>query len=727
MANVTRVVYEFGPYRLDPAKRSLVRDGQQVALAPKTFDLLCLLVERRDQVFAKKDLMDLLWPGTFVEEANLSFQVSALRKVFGNNGGRWIENLPRYGYRFAAEVTEISPDSGLGVEALAPVDPRSDSEVEAYAIPSTPPRAPSRFKWPYAIPVFLLGVIAAVLAATGVRESTGPLRTLRFQISPPEQVRIWDLDSLALSPDGEKLVFIGLGSNTQRQLWLRPLNSLTANRLAGTELVDAAFWSPDSKSLAFFSGGSLKALHLESGKIRTICSSIVGRSSGTWSHDGIILFESAKRREIYRVPAEGGEPVPIRLPDKTNHEIRYAGPQFLADGRHYIYFVQSERQESTGIYVASLDSKDSKQLLNSFTNAALARLDDGATYLLYTKGSQLLAQSFDTNRLEMTGRPISIVPNVSIETTLGIARASVSASQNGILAYRTQSPEDSSELRWFDRQGRPLGLIGAPGSYTNPALSPDERKLIVSRTDPQIQTRDLWLFDLATGASSRFTFDPDDEDFALWSKDGSRIAYNVVHDGIAHIFEKPIAGDVQPELFMPLKDQFGDYETIRSWSPDGRFFLFGRGLNVKDVWALRMDDHKILGPYNIGSPRVSPNGKWVAFTSEESGQSEVYVEGFPKAEGKWQVSTQGGAEPSWRADGRELFFLGGNKLYGMNVDTQTQAFKPGIAKPLFDVHVETFRRRRYQVAANGERFLIVVPSRPSPITVETNWVVRTAQ
>jgi len=717
MATSSRVIYAFGPYRLDPAKRLLVRDGQPLALPPKTFDLLYLLVERRDQVLTKKELMELLWPGTFVEEGNLSFQVSSLRKILGDKGPEWVENLPRYGYRFAAHVTEICSE---------PQDTGNDDLVSTEALVAGGPRdqvATSHtsvwnLKRIFSI-LSLVGVVSFILLAL-VEKAKSPAvpEGFRFQIAPPEQVRIWDLDALAVSPDGQELAFIGLAPNNQRQLWLRPLNSLSATKLAGTELVDSAFWGPDGKSLAFFSSGNLKVLDIQAGTLRTVCNTIVGRSSGTWSQNGVILFESAKRREIYRVPASGGEPRILRAPDSSQKEVRYSGPQFLPDGKHYIYFLQSDFQDRTGIYVGSLDSNETKYLANSLTNAVLAGVE-GKLYLIYTRGPELLAQSLDVKALALTGTPILITHQVSIETTQGIARAAVSASYNGVLAYRMQSSQDSAELRWFDRQGRSLGTLGSPGNYTNPALSPDEKKLIVSRTDPQIQTRDLWLVDVATAASSRLTFEPDDEDFASWSPDGSRVAYNVVHNGTSKIYTKEIGGNSKPEPMIPTGDK-QSYETIRTWTPDGRFLLFGRG---SEVWALQLAaPRKTLGPYNISNPKVSPNGNWVAFVSEESGQSEVYVQGFPQAEGKWQVSTQGGSEPVWRSDGRELFFIRADTLYGLDVDTYQPGFRHGAEKAIFGTPLETFRRRRYQVAANGQRFLVVAPSRSAPITIETNWL-----
>jgi eukaryotic-like serine/threonine-protein kinase len=735
MLNEIRHLYEFGSFRLDSAKRRLVREGKNLALPPKTFDLLLLLVEGRDRVLTKKELMGALWPDTFVEEANLSFQISALRKVLGASGAEWIETVPRVGYRFTCEVATVDvnlhPETDVQVPSeqqstlstSAHGDPDSDRELLGASGPLSPqPQrgTTSRIRrlryWILAVPISLAAV---VFVWKRVSETPSAEPVVRFQVAPPEGVRIGDIDSVSISPDGKQLVFIGAGPDTRRQLWIRALSSLTAKELPGTELAEAAFWSPDSRTLAFFAAGKLKRLDLQSGSVLVICNSPVGRSSGSWNRDGDILFESSMTQEIYRVNAKGGEPRRLTKLSMSNRETRHSAPQLLPDGQHFIYFVESERAENTGIYVASLDWKGGKLLVNTSTNAVYARLAGGATYLLFTRGSDLIAQKFDLKKLELVGAPFTLVPHVFIEVVAGIARALVSASQNGVLAYRTRTPARSTELAWFDRQGRRLGTVGEPRDYSNPSLSPDEKKLMVSVADPQIETRDLWLFDLSRGASSRFTFDPDDEDQAVWSPDGSRVAFDVLHNSLLDLYQKPVAGTSKPQLLLHSNDS----TAIRDWSPDGRFILFSIGNNV---WFWPTTGEAKSGPYSMETPKVSPNGNWVAYGSDTSGRSEVYVQSFPRAEGKWQVSTTGGTEPLWRRDGKELFFIRGDTLMAMDVKTDMPAFEFGVPKPLFEVHLEARERRRYQVAANGQRFLINVPVESSPINVEVNWTVGVA-
>jgi eukaryotic-like serine/threonine-protein kinase len=729
MANATLRSFEFGPYRLDPAKRLLSRNGRSLALPPKTFDLLLLLVEGRGRVLTKKELMSLLWSDTIVEEANLSFQISALRKVLDEDGTEWIETLPRYGYRFKGEVSEVdlSPRSDIDVPLVpdkrepvgtnGPTVARSEGEQKAAAQePVLVPTPSSVFRRAfYFVPAALASFVAIFFAVMYLRQTQPRERVVRFQIPPPEGVIISDIDSISMSPDGERLMFIGIGPDSKRLLWVRSLGSVAPEQVAGTEFVDAAFWSPDGRSVAFFALGKLKRFDFQTGEAQTICQTPVGRSSGTWNRNGVILFETAKHPLIYRVAAAGGAPIPVDELNVGRGEIHQSDPQFLPDGVHFIYFSQSEHPEDTGIYVASLGSKNSKRLVNSLTNAVYAGLRRG-NYLLFTRGSDLIAQSFDFGKWELVGPPIRVAQRILIENTGGFARALITASENGILAYRTRVDAGSDELVWFDRQGRRLGTLGEPADYSNPALSPDEKKLIVSRADPQTRTKDLWLFDLVSGGSSRFTFSPDDEDLAAWSPDGKRVVFNVVHSGVRRIYQKAITGASERELLLRSEED----KVIRSWSPDGRFLLLGAG---PQSWILPMDGTgKLNGPYDMESPRVSPNGRWAAYTLGDTGRSEVYVCSFPKPDGKWQISTTGGTEPSWRGDGKELFYISANKLIAVDVKTDSPTFQSGVAKPLFELNLDTSSRHHYQITANGQRILANVRMESSsPITVAINW------
>jgi eukaryotic-like serine/threonine-protein kinase len=729
MEKATFAVYEFGPYRLDAAKRLLLCDGKSLTLAPKTFDLLHLLVQSKGRVLTKKELMSALWPDSFVEEANLAFQISALRKVLGVKGAEWVETLPRYGYRFSGDVSQLSVELADPAKIVEPVEnghPEA-AAIESEAVyerpaqtaqPSKPIRSRTAIFWPVLAIVAI--TLLLIIGWRSIRTTPAGPRVVRFLITPPAKVTLQDLDSIAVSPDGARVAFVGEASDGQKQLWMRSLDSTSEEPLAGTELATAAFWSPDSDSIAFFAGGKLKRIDLHGGSSQTICNTPAGR--GTWSQSGVILIDGPGP-VIYRVPAAGGQAKAVTALDPANQETFHTSPQFLRDGRHFIYFARSVRPENTGIYVASLDSKETKRLVNSNTNAAYASPSPGAPgYLLYTAGSDLVRQAFDLNKLALVGEPEVLAHRVLIGLTRGMARAAFSASQNGVLAYRTRTESGHSELVWFDRQGRRLAGVGEPGDFSNPALSPDEKRLVVSRTDEQSRARNLWLVDLASGGSSRFTFEPVDETNAVWSPDAREVAFNAVHAGAVDIYLKPVTGAAEPKALLASSEN----KQIECWSPDGRWLLYRIG---DKTWAFPLGGGKPTGPYPMEYPSISPDNRWVAYTSNESGRAEVYVQSFPPTEGRWQVSTTGGTEPLWRKDGKELYYMSGDRLMAVEVKTNARAFEPGASRVLFEVRLESTRRRsRYQVADNGKRFLMNLPiESSSPVTVTVNWGASTKQ
>ncbi len=430
MAHATGTVYEFGSFRLDTAKRLLTRDGEHLTLPPKTFDLLLLLVESRGRVFAKKELMAALWPDTFVEDANLSFQVSALRKALGGEGVEWIETLPRYGYRFAGEVLEVTPNVAPEPPLWTPPEP-----VPMAAPVISPVVVRDRVPSYYWIATAVVTILAGLLAVAHFRETPPEERAISFLITPPDLVTTPDADSIAVSPSGDRVLFIGVGPDGSKQLWMREMGSLTADIIPGTELVDGAFWSPDGRSIAFFASGKLKKMDLQSTAPQSICDTPAARSAGSWSQNGDILFETTERPEIYSVSASGGVPKPVTRLNSANHEIHHSAPQFLPDGRHFIYFVQSERPENSGIYVGSLDSKDSQRLTNSNANAAYTQVR-GAYYLLFPRDTNLMGQSFDVSSRELIGTPFVVAPRLLI----GLERGASPGRSFGFAKWRFGIP-----------------------------------------------------------------------------------------------------------------------------------------------------------------------------------------------------------------------------------------------------------------------------------------------
>ncbi|MEO8050278.1 MAG: winged helix-turn-helix domain-containing protein [Acidobacteriota bacterium] len=718
------VLYEFGQYRLDPAKRLLLRAGVGVALAPKTFDLLLLLIESQDRVLTKKELMSALWPDSFVEEGNLAFQVAVLRKALGEDGAQLIETVPKHGYRFNGSA------SGLGLHRVNQGidDPRAlDSllaEGHAPQVEANADQVRRIFPWQMLV---LLGMLVAVIFVVAFRRDVPQRgRTVRFYVSPPDKVVFRDTSIPVISPDGKRLAFVGMTPDGGRKLWVREIASLTAEPLAGTELSDSPFWSPDSRSIAFFSGGKLKRIDLGGRAPQTVCDAPGGngrqRQAGSWSRNGSILFQTDQDARLNIVAASGGVPKPATFLDASKQESLHYAPYFLADGEHFLYSIQSEEAESAGVFVGSLNSRDRRRLVNSATNASYAESPGGRGYLLFTRGTTLTAMHFDVKTLELSGEAFSVAQHILIDPYPGLTRASFSVSENGVLVYRTGVDTGSTELVWLDRQGETIGRIGGPADYSNPALSPDEKKLAVSRLDPEKKTRDLWVFDLVGKTSSRFTFDPEDENKPVWSPDGSRLAFNSMRHGFSDIYVKEATGTSEPKLLLTSNRN----KSVQDWSPDGSFITYRLG---NAIWALPLDGDRTPRKALISSiPEVasagelSPDGRWLAYQTNEANRSEIYVERLRPSEGKWQLTTDGGMEPRWRRDSKELFFVAHDKLMAVPVNTDA-GFEAGTPRALFDVRLESGgRRSRYQVAANGQRFLINQPVQSSsPIVVAIDW------
>jgi dipeptidyl aminopeptidase/acylaminoacyl peptidase len=398
----------------------------------------------------------------------------------------------------------------------------------------------------------------------------------------------------------------------------------------------------------------------------------------------------------------------------------------LPDGRHYLYLALSGQQANNAIYVMSLDSPETRRLLSG--------AEAGATYappgyLLFLRGTTLMAQPFDAERLELTGEPHPIAENVIFNIVPRLAGFSVS--DNGVLVYRSNASANT-QLTWFDRAGRPLGTVGPTADQRNHALSPDGRRVAVGRIDLDAGTRDIWLIDLERGTNTRFTSDPSNDAFPLWSPDGSRIVFSSQREtGLAAIYQKPASGTGSEELFV----QANLPVIPTDWSRDGQYLLCQTSNDPKthfDLWVLPLSGERKLIPlfqteFNEVQGQFSPDARWVAYASNESGRLEIYVQSFPPGRGKWQISTNGGAQPQWRRDGRELFYMSGDlKLMAVEIRAAPNRFEASLPRPLFNLHIVTLPvvRNHYAVSADGQRFLVntlVEESAPSPLTVVMNW------
>jgi serine/threonine protein kinase len=628
-----------------------------------------------------------------------------------------LEKSPDQRFQSARDVT-------FALEALSGL---SSGRTMTAALPLADKRRKNLERLPWiGMGVCLLGLLALLpFAIAHLRGAPTEQRVLRLSLLPPEKVNMTQIvPAMAVSPNGRLVSFVAT-SEGQTFLWLRSLDSLSAQALPGTEGASGAsppFWSPDSRFIGFFAGGKLKKIEASGAPPQTLCNAAVESRGGTWNRDGVIVFALDPFGPLHRVSAAGGEPIPVTALDQSRLETSHRWPYFLPDGRHFLYFVRSSQAESGGIFVGSLAGKDTKRLLPTTLNAAYAP----PGFLLFLRNETLLAQRFDADQLQLTGEPFPVAERVAFNPALG--RGAFSVSENGVLAYRSGSGQINQPL-WFDRGGKQIGSLGAAGLYLTLWLSPDERRVAVDRSDPQTGTNDIWLFDLLRGIPSRFTTDPANDSNPLWSPDGSRIVFTSNREGVRNLYQKIASGGGNEEVLLKSSQE----NVPDDWSSDGQLIVY-QTLNPKtkwDLWVLQMSGDRQSFPFlqtefNEREAQFSPDGKWIAYTSDESGAPEVYVQTFPASGARWRVSTDGGRQPRWRRDGRELFYITADgKLMAVAVKLGA-TFEAAVPQTLFGTRVLTLTnfRNQYAVTADGQRFLInstIEETNANPISVVVNW------
>jgi len=588
-------------------------------------------------------------------------------------------------------------------------------------------RSREQLAWGVAAVALLLAVAAMVRYAHRAPTFAGPMRS---SIVLPEKS---NLRAATLSPDGSRLAFVAKDSSGKNLLWIRPLDSLSVQPLSGTENPSFPFWSPDSRFIGFFADGKLKRIAASGGPPQTLCDAPRSRG-GTWNREGVILFAPIGSGPLYRVSASGGLATPVTRFDPSRGEDTHRWPFFLPDGRHFLYLVASfgsnRQKENMGIYVGSLDSKEEKLLLRANSNVAyapsFAKASEG--YLLFLRERTLLAQPFDAKDLRITGDPFPVAEQ--IQTFPQIYSALFSISENGVLLYRAGSASGLARLAWFDRSGKAIGSLGAPGDQANPRIAPDGKRVALDIIDPQTGNMDIWIHESSGGTATRFTFDASEDTNPVWAPDGGRIVFGSFRKAqFRDLYQKDSSGAGSEEvLFQSVNSKFP-----MDWSPDGRFILY-RDFDPKTnlgLWVLPVAGERKPIPFvktasDMG--QFSPDGRWVAYSSNESGKWEVFVVPFPGPGGKWQASTAGGSEPRWRRDGKELFYVAPDgKLMVVEVK-EGPSFEAGVARPLFQTrgreHVSGTDLFSYDVSADGQRFLVntdVGEATSSPLTVVLNW------
>ena len=570
--------------------------------------------------------------------------------------------------------------------------------------------------------VAILLIALAAVAFIHFRE-TVPQRIARFQIPLP------DKNSTAifqLSPDGRVLAFSAIESS-RSHLWIRPIDSLVAQAVPGTEDASYPFWSPDSAFIGYFVPGKLKKIALSGGPPQTICDAPDGRG-GTWNSDGVIVFSPGPGSAIQRVSAAGGVPTP--LTKLTTPDELHRFPAFLPDNKHFLYLVDLGKPEASGINVGSLDGGPSVRILSDESSATFTPSEASGEngLVLFRREGTLMGVPFDPRGLRITGEVFPIAENVGVYGNANAAAFSVS--RNGVLAYGTGELLGGTQIRemaWVDRTGRRLNTVGQPEKISSMALSPNEKRILFGLFNVGGDTADVWLLDVERGVSSRFTFRPGLSGSGIWSPDGSAsvFAYNN-----RALYRKPADGTGNEELVLA-----GGINTRpMDWSQDGKFIVFQSygGATGTDLWILPLQgDRKpvpyLQTPFNEGTAQFSPDGQWMAYVSNESGQPQVYVQAIPASGAKWQISPTGGDQPRWRHDGKELFYISADrKLTAVPVKSDT-AFEAGTPQTLFEldpIYSPFNGHFAYQPTVDAKKFLIlanVSGAVAPPITIVLNW------
>ena len=615
----------------------------------------------------------------------------------------------------------------------------AESKAEA-RVTETAPTQQKRPSWAARLTVGTLVTLLALVLAYGLtylQRSPASESVQRLSLLPPPGINMAALDNgggAVISPDGERVAFVGIDADGKKFLWVRRLELLDAQQLRASEGAEYPFWSPDSRSIAFFAQGKLKSIAADGGPSLILCDSGPQPRGGAWNDEGTIVFSTDAGEQWYRVDSAGGVATRLAI-DRPNGENYW--PSFLPDGRHFIYF---GRPQKPGIYVASLESNEATPLLaGEYVGVAYAP----PGYLLTLAGPSrsstdraLVARPFDAARLQITGEPFVLAEHVAYQTLS--SRAAFSVSGNGRAIYESQRVP-ATELRWFDRAGTYLATLADTPGYLRPSLSPDGRTVAAELQDTKTGATDIWLIETMRGVASRLSIDPASEWMPVWSPDGTHLTFVSPRGTAPALYQQDTRKAGVGELLLKTTRVLHSED----WSADGRFIAYAL-LDPKtqwDVWTLKMSTGTgtpqpmepkpfLQTEFNEFSSQFSPDGNWMAYVSDESGTLDVYVRAFPSSDNRWRISNNGGSQPRWRHDGKELFYVAHDGTLMAVEIAKGATFAASVPRPLFKTRITDtgISGMSYSVAIDGQRFLIhtITDDRPTwTTTVLLNWLALT--
>lgn len=563
------------------------------------------------------------------------------------------------------------------------------------------------------IVVALLAMLSfALIIALATQPVPVPVPVVRASLNPPPDTALipFDLLGAALSPDGRSLAFVTNQRDGASQMWIRDLSSMDAKPIPETRGASYPFWSPDGTHLGFFANGKLKRVDLRGGSPRDLADAPSGRGA-SWGRGDVILFAPNITTAIHSIPAGGGRVEPL-TPYDPDLETTQRWPHFLPDGKHFFFLsraISADRGEVGRLMLASLDDPEPRLLIDHSTNAVW--VEPG--YIIYGRAGDLLARPFNLGTLAFTGDAVPLIPE-KLSYWEPKNFIPFTASSNGTLVYLPESTRQTV-LQWYDRSGLALETLGEPGFHVTPRLSPDGTRVAVVRGKPQSMEQDIWIHDLEHAREYRFTFESSDYETPVWSPDGSRLAYECMPESVRDLCVKTFGAGGEGEEVVHGSP---DWSVLGSWTPDGRALVFSEqhAETSFDIWILDLDEPErtrvlISTPFLESDPQLSPDGRWLAYISDETGRVEVYVREPREGSQQWQISVDGGWVPRWRGDGRELFYVepdGG--VMAVSIRTQP-VFRAGTPKVLFALpEAPVFGTPLFEdVTADGQRFLLNLP------------------
>ncbi len=694
--------YEFGAFRLEPRRRVLTYvDGRRVEIVAKAFDALLYLVEHAGTVVTRDELMKALWPRTIVEDNSLNKLIAAMRRALGAD--ECITTLPGRGYQFIADVRVLDAGKSLDADGASPAHaPRTGRLALALGLAA----------------ILTVGVVA-IWNLKPSREPSRPV--VRFTIDLPsgQHLATTGLSHLALSADGSLLAYVAATqAGDVQQIYVRAMASGEIRPLAGTEGAEDPFFSRDGEWLGFFAAGKLKKV-LVSGGVAQSLADVVLPGGASWGSRGTIVFSPEGGGRLYDVPERGGA-----VRSLTEVEAADAGsfsPEFLPEDKAVL---SARFNPSSAILVQPIGAAAPRVLIEGLAVTAPHYVSSG--HLIYAQAGTLMAVPFDVERLEVKGSAVPVVSSV-LQAPRSVQPAEYNVSESGTLVYVSRAARSlRSELVWVDRSGAETRVTDAVRYYDQPRISPDGERIAFNLYDNA--STELWLYDLSHDAFWRFPLEGSINGMPVWTPDGKRIAYTSNQEGPARTFWQLADGGGAPERLTS-----GQIELPFSWSPDGQTLAIVDASGDSAIWLLRIADRK-LERFPPGSstfydaPQFSRDGRWISYVSQEQGRREIYIEPYPGPGGKHQIPSDGGTEPLWNPNGREIFYRVGDKLMAVDVTTEP-SFSIGKPHELFERHylanTDGLSRPNYDVSSDGRRFLMVKPVEeqrgPTRINVVLNW------